>query len=82
MMRFFTACLLLICLVSKLFSAQEFDFSNQPEETEALYQMGSAARDGVFNSLSASMLGWGVGLAAGIAVLSAVLHQSHNGHND
>jgi hypothetical protein len=46
------------------------------EETDALYRTGAGAQDGAYTSLGLSMLGWGLGLAAGIGLLAALLHQS------
>ena len=49
------------------------------EDTEALWHTGSGAHDGASTAISATMIGWGVGLALGIAILAAVLHQSTSG---
>jgi hypothetical protein len=49
----------------------------------AIYEMndahstGCGCQDGVFNAISASMIGWGVGLFAGIALLTGLVHNSH-----
>ncbi len=49
----------------------------------AVYEMndthstGNGCQDGVFNAVSASMIGWGVGLFAGIALLTGLIHNSH-----
>ena len=45
-------------------------------QTDELYRVGAGAQDGAFTSLGASMLGWGLGLGVGIAILAGVLHQS------
>ena len=44
--------------------------------TDQLYRVGAGAQDGAFTSLGASMLGWGLGLGVGIAILAGMLHQS------
>lgn len=49
------------------------------EDTEALWHTGSGAHDGASTAISATMIGWGVGLAIGIGILAAVLHQSSGG---
>jgi hypothetical protein len=46
------------------------------KNTESIYRKGAGSEDGGFTAISMSMLGWGLGLAAGIAILAAVLHQS------
>ncbi len=50
--------------------------SDLADNTEALYREGACASDGAYTALGLSMLGWGAGLAVGIGVLAAVLHQS------
>lgn len=52
--------------------------SDHAENTDALYResTGNGAIDGAFTATSASMIGWGVGLALGIGILAALLHQS------
>lgn len=49
------------------------------KDTENLWKTGAGAHDGSSTAISASMIGWGVGLALGIAILAAVLHQSKAG---
>jgi len=51
------------------------------KNTEAIWRTGSGAEDGTFTAISTSMLGWGLGLSAGIAVLASVLHQSTASHS-
>lgn len=57
-------------------SATENDITEFPEDTDALYRVGDGAYDGSYSALSKSLLGWGVGLALGIGILCALLHQS------
>ncbi len=57
------------------------EMKNIPEQTDELYRTGSGAQDGMFSSVSLSMLGWGLGLAAGIAIIASVLHQSTSSSN-
>ncbi len=53
------------------------------EDTENLWKTGAGAHDGASTAISATIIGWGVGLALGIAILAAVLHQSKSdsGHS-
>jgi hypothetical protein len=78
MKRLLTALILLSSLPS-LVNGNELD--NYKKDTEALWRTGSGAEDGTFTAISTSMLGWGLGLSAGIAVLASVLHQSTAGHS-
>lgn len=50
------------------------------DEQNALYNTGPGAgcQDGVFNAVSASMIGWGVGLVAAIALITGLIHTSHS----
>lgn len=50
------------------------------EESNALYNTGSGCgcQDGIFNAVSASMIGWGIGLAAAIALITGLVHNSHS----
>ncbi len=41
---------------------------------------GTGAKDATFTAVSMSMLGWGVGLAGGIAILASAIHQSSSSH--
>ena len=47
------------------------------DEMNDLYRTGCGCDDGVFNGISSSMLGWGIGLFVGIALLTGLVHQSH-----
>ena len=55
------------------------DLQDTAKNTDKLWRAGAGAHDGSYTAISASMIGWGVGLAVGIAVLAAVLHQSKGG---
>ncbi len=43
-------------------------------QTDALYRKGGI--DGIYTKTATSMLGWGLGLTIGIAIVAAVVHQS------
>lgn len=68
-----------------LFSMPFLSFSDEldhyKKDTEAIWRTGTGAEDGTYTAISTSMLGWGLGLSAGIAVLASVLHQSTAGHH-
>ena len=51
------------------------------KDNESIWRTGAGAEDGTFTAISTSMLGWGLGLSAGIAILASVLHQSTAGHS-
>jgi len=46
------------------------------DEQNALYNTGpsSGCQDCMFNSVSASMIGWGIGLAAAICLITGLIH--------
>jgi hypothetical protein len=52
------------------------DINQYRRDTDEIWRRGAGAEDGAFTATSLSMLGWGVGLAGGIAILASVLHQS------
>lgn len=76
MKKFLPAILSLSMLLSTTQIRSEEDINIFAEETDALYRTGAGAQDGAYTSLGLSMLGWGIGLAAGIGLLAALLHQS------
>jgi hypothetical protein len=77
-MRRFLATLIILFLPS-LSCPGELD--QYKKDTEAIWRTGSGAEDGAYAAISTSMLGWGIGLSAGIAILASVLHQSSAGHS-
>lgn len=46
------------------------------KESNALYSTGAGCEDAVYTATSNAMVYWGFGLAAGIALLAGLLHQS------
>lgn len=48
------------------------------DEMNDYYRTGSGCEDGIFNAISTSMLGWGVGLFAGIALLTGLIVNAHH----
>lgn len=68
--------LLIICCIAPAYP--EDPMTQYQEDTNKLYvdTTGCAAQDGQHTAISASMVGWGLALAAGIALLAGLLHQS------
>jgi len=66
----------IICafLFSSPVSGDELD--RLARETDKLWRKGAGAEDGAFTASALSMLGWGVGLAAVIALIAILVHQS------
>ena len=46
-------------------------------EMNANYSTGSGCEDGIYNAVSSSMIGWGIGLFVGIALLTGLVHNAH-----
>ena len=42
---------------------------------------GTGAQDATATAVSMSMVGWGLGLAGGIAILASAIHQSSSSHD-
>lgn len=79
-MKKFISLLLIAAFVSTSSTAlADDDLQDWSKDTENLWHTGSGAHDGSYTAISAAMIGWGVGLALGIAILAAVLHQSKSG---
>ncbi len=72
--------LLIICCIAPVYPTDPL--TQYQEDTDRLYvdPTGCAANDGQHTAISASMVGWGLALAAGIALLAGLLHQSKSGH--
>ena len=70
----------LIVTSSPFYARQNEDIQTLGDQTDALYRTGAGAQDGAYTSLGTSMIGWGLGLAVGIAILAGVLHQSKVSH--
>jgi len=63
---------------NKAMSDREYDANENYEKREPL---GYGTSKGTTSSISASMMGWGIGLAAGIAILAGIIHQSAAVHS-
>ncbi|NGX39307.1 MAG: hypothetical protein KR126chlam1_00633 [Chlamydiae bacterium] len=72
--------ILLILLPLTLLSAQPLRgdecLEAAVDEMNDLYSVGCGCEDGIYNAVSSSMFAWGVGLFAGIALLTGLVHQS------
>jgi hypothetical protein len=71
-------CLMMVVIGTS--TAYSDDLQNVKTDQEALWA-GSGAQDATFNAVSLSMLGWGVGLAGGIALIASAIHQSSSSHD-
>ncbi len=78
--KFATLSLALMMVTTPLLAKKKETIQELPKQTDALYRQGAGAQDGAYTALGTSMLGWGAGLAAGIGLLAAVLHQSTASH--
>lgn len=74
--------LIFFMLLTMTMPAFSDELENYKKNTDAIWRTGSGAEDGTFTAISTSMFGWGIALAAGIAILACVLHQSEAGHSD
>lgn len=54
--------------------ADELDELNQ--ETDKLWRRGAGAEDGAFTASAVSMVGWGIGIAAVIALVVILVNSS------
>ncbi|MGE5196756.1 MAG: hypothetical protein ACM3JI_05445 [Anaerolineae bacterium] len=72
--------LLLMASLSFPIIAKE-SISEHAKNVDSLWRVGAGAQDGAYTATSLSMLGWGFGLATGIAILAASLHKSKAGHH-
>ncbi|MBS0627835.1 MAG: hypothetical protein JSS09_06450 [Verrucomicrobia bacterium] len=78
MKKFIFFCLLTTIIASS--TAYSDDLQNVKTDQEALWA-GSGAQDATFNAVTLSMLGWGIGLAGGIALIASAIHQSSSSHD-
>ena len=76
MRKIITAALVcsIVCSSSQLLA--DNDLNQYKEETEDLWRNGTGSQDGAYSAIVVSMLGWGLGLGAAIAIVASVLHQS------
>ena len=79
MKRFVTSFLVVALLLTSSEGTASDTLNDWKEDTENLWRTGSGAHDGSTTAIATSIIGWGVGLALGIAILAAVLHQSKAG---
>jgi len=68
----------ILLLSSQCLIADSCDWLREAqEEMNDMHRTGEGCEDGVFNAISSSMIGWGIGLFAGIALLTGLIHNSH-----
>ena len=63
-------------LVALSLTATSMGYADEKKDNDYEARPGSGAMDSYSEGLSLSMMGWGIGLAAGIAIVAGVLHQS------
>lgn len=73
-MKRWIAGMLIFCMASSSLPLSAESLKDWARETDAIYRQGGI--DGGYTQTYSSMLGWGVGLAIGIAILASVMHQS------
>jgi len=70
--------LCLIFLIPCLLHAEDL---NSVKQDDTNLWAGTGAKDATYSAISLSMLGWGVGLAGGIALLASAINQSSSSHD-
>ncbi len=71
--------LLSCCLFFSATSFADYDLDDVDtvrEQTEAIYKTRGGSEAATFNTVGKSMVAWGLGLAAVIALVSAAIHPS------
>ena len=68
-------CLSLV-LFSSAFSEDSDNLHSIRAQSQDFYRGGSGADNATFNTIGRSMIAWGLGLSAAIAILSAAIKQS------
>ncbi len=79
-MRKFVLSFLFLAICSPIAARASGGLQSVKEETEETWA-GTGAQDATFTAVSISMIGWGVGLAGGIAILASAIHQSSSSHD-
>lgn len=51
------------------------------EQTDDFYRTGSGSQAATYSTIGKSMLVWGIGLSAAIAILASAIHQSSSSHD-
>ncbi len=78
-MKKWSVIVVLALMTSQGFAKDELE--EYKTSTDSLYRRGAGSEDGAYTAISLSMLGWGLGLAAGIGIVASVLHQSTASHS-
>lgn len=72
---------LLLTALFPLAAQASDDLQNVKVDNENLWA-GTGAQDATFSAVTISMLGWGLGLAGGIALIASAVHQSSSSSHD
>lgn len=79
-MRRFIGLILLAVTFSPFLARASDDLDNVKTDQQALWA-GTGAQDATYSAVTISMVGWGLGLAGGIALLASAIHQSSSSHD-
>ena len=71
---------LLIAFFSPITAKANTGLDGVKKDNENLWA-GTGAQDATATAVSMSMVGWGLGLAGGIAILASAIHQSSSSHD-
>ena len=69
--------LALVFLIKPLTADNHQNLEAAINEMNELHRTRDGGDDMIFNAISSSMVGWGIGLAAGIAVLTGFIYNSY-----
>ncbi len=75
-MKKFVTAFLVLAITSTSSGLFARELASYTKNTEKLYRPGGGAEEGGYSAISMSMVGWGLGLAGGIALLASLLAQS------
>jgi len=82
MKRWLQILLPLTLLTTQSLRGEDCDYlAEANREMNELHNAGAGCEDGIYTAISSSMIGWGVGLFAGIALLTG-LFNSHSSNTD
>ncbi|MBM3198043.1 MAG: hypothetical protein FJZ58_02155 [Chlamydiae bacterium] len=79
-MRRLVSAVTFLAVLSAPAALQAGDLEGVKQDNTNLWA-GTGAQDATFSAVSISMVGWGVGLAGGIALLASAIHQSSSSHD-
>ncbi len=81
MRKIFIATLATFMIISPARCVMADELDKLAQATDKLWNTGAGAEDGAFTAVACSMLAWGVGLAAVIALLAILINNSEASSN-